>query len=138
MRPPVPASAVVDPYAAARQQCINETNSYRARLGLPALVPNPGKYACTDVDARGDAQNGTVHGGSGKCDFGAQNECPSWPGPAGQMVSRCLASMFAEGPGEPYSAHGHYINMTSKEYRSLACGFFEMNGRVWLVQNYFR
>jgi hypothetical protein len=46
--------------------------------------------------------------------------------------------MFAEGPGEPYSAHGHYINMTGNEYHSLACGFYEKGGQVWLVQNYFR
>jgi len=40
-------------------------------------------------------------------------------------------------PGEPYSAHGHYINMTNPQYRSLECGFYEADGHVWLVQNYF-
>ena len=50
----------------------------------------------------------------------------------------CLAMMFAEGPGEAYSAHGHHINMTNAEHHSMACGFYETNGHVWLVQNYLR
>jgi hypothetical protein len=136
---PQPASASTDPYAAARQRCLEETNAYRARVGAAPLAGRPDKHACTDTDARGDATTGTVHGGSGKCGFDAQNECPRWDSPAAGMITPCLASMFSEGPGEPYQAHGHYINMTSTEYRGLACGFHETpDGHVWLVQNYFR
>jgi len=131
-----PASG--DRFAAARERCFEETNAYRARVGAPPLVPRHDKVACSDVDARGDATNGTVHGGSGKCGLAAQNECPGWPGTGAGIVSGCLQSMFAEGPGEPYRAHGHYINMTNREYRGLACGFHESGGKVWLIQNYFR
>jgi hypothetical protein len=136
--PLAPAASPADPYASARRQCIDATNGYRARLGLAALSARSDKSACSDVDARGDATNGTVHGASGRCDLSAQNECPGWNGPADKMVAPCLASMFAEGPGEPYAKHGHYINMTSGEYHSLACGFYDKGGQIWMVQNYFR
>jgi hypothetical protein len=136
-QPGVSQPATSDRYAAARKVCLDESNAYRARLGLPPLVARPDKAACSDTDARGDATAGTVHGGSGQCGLSAQNECPGWPGPADGMVKDCLKSMFDEGPGEPYSAHGHFINMTNKSYRGLECGFYEAGGKVWLVQNYF-
>lgn len=126
-----------DPYEGARQACLERTNAYRARLGVPALTARPDKLECADRDAQGDATNGTVHGEAGKCGLMAQNECPAWPGTAAGIVAECLKSMFDEGPGEPYSAHGHFINMTNPSYHSLACGFYEQGGKVWLVQNYF-
>jgi hypothetical protein len=134
-----PAPSPGDAFAAARQRCLEETNAYRARVGAPPLTMRADKLACTDVDARGDATHGTVHGASGRCGLDAQNECPRWDAPAANMVTACLASMFGEGPGEPYQAHGHYINMTNAAYHGLACGFHETaDGHVWLVQNYFR
>jgi hypothetical protein len=144
--PPVPPPPAVppaapangDPYAAARQRCVAESNAYRARVGAAPVVQRPDKEACADADATGDAANGTVHGGSGHCGWGAQNECPDWPGTPDGIVTECLASMFKEGPGEPYEKHGHYINMTGTAYRGLACGFHEQGGHVWLIQNYFR
>ncbi|HEY3822492.1 MAG TPA: hypothetical protein VGL81_35250 [Polyangiaceae bacterium] len=135
--PPAPL-ANGDPHAAARQRCVTETNAYRAKVGAAPVVQRPDQQACADQDAAGDAANGTVHGGSGHCGWGAQNECPDWPGTPDGIVTECLASMFREGPGEPYAKHGHYINMTSAEYRGLACGFHEQGGHVWLIQNYYR
>jgi hypothetical protein len=45
--------------------------------------------------------------------------------------------MWDEGPGEPYSAHGHYINMTNSSYSMVACGFYETaDGSFWSVQNF--
>jgi uncharacterized protein YkwD len=45
--------------------------------------------------------------------------------------------MWDEGPGEPYSVHGHYINMTNPSYSMVACGFYETGGgSVWAVQNF--
>lgn len=126
-----------DRYAAARRRCFEETNAYRARVGAPPVVYRHDRSACTDVDARGDALRGTVHGGEGQCGIGAQNECPGWGPPADAVVAPCLKSMFDEGPGTPYSEHGHYINMTNREYTGVACGFFEHDGKIWLVQNFF-
>jgi hypothetical protein len=130
--------AAGDPYAAARLACVAETNAYRASLGIAPVVQRADEQACADQDATGDAANGTVHGGSGHCGWGAQNECPDWPGTPDRIVSSCLASMFREGPGEPYAKHGHYINMTSTSYKGLACGFHEQGGHVWLIQDFFR
>ena len=45
--------------------------------------------------------------------------------------------MWDEGPGEPFSEHGHYINMSNQEYRMVACGFYETSGgQIWSVQNF--
>ncbi len=45
--------------------------------------------------------------------------------------------LVAEGPGEPYSEHGHYINMANPGYTKVACGFAVLpNGRVWAVQDF--
>jgi hypothetical protein len=53
------------------------------------------------------------------------------------VVERCLAMMFAEGPGSG-PAHGHYMNMTDTKYRGVACGFATLpNGELWVVQNFY-
>jgi hypothetical protein len=66
----------------------------------------------------------------------AQNECPGWRSTE-HVISGCLQAMWNEGPGEPYSEHGHYINMTNPSYTMVACGFYETaSGDVWSVQNF--
>ena len=45
--------------------------------------------------------------------------------------------MTWNGPGEPFSEHGHYINMTRASFSMVACGFYEAGGsKVWAVQNF--
>jgi hypothetical protein len=45
--------------------------------------------------------------------------------------------MWDEGPGEPYSEHGHFLNMSSTDSTQVACGFYEApNGKVWAIQNF--
>lgn len=133
---PVPSSG--DEFAVARQRCVAEINGYRASMRLPALAQRPDKEPCSDTDARGDAQTGRAHGGSGKCGFSAQNECPGWGAEPIKAVVDCSKMMFDEGPGEPYSEHGHYINMTRPQYRGVACGFHRhSDGKLWIVQNFF-
>lgn len=54
------------------------------------------------------------------------------------MVDKCLAQMFAEGPG-PFDGHGHYLNMTAPGYTGVACGFATAgDGKLWIVQNFYR
>ncbi len=54
-----------------------------------------------------------------------------------QVISGCLQMMWDEGPGEPFSAHGHYINMSNTSYNRVACGFYTTpSGSVWAVQNF--
>ena len=53
------------------------------------------------------------------------------------MIPQCLAMMWAEGPGSDFSAHGHYINMSSTQYTKVACGFYTLqDGSVWAVQDF--
>jgi hypothetical protein len=125
-----------DPFDAARQLCVDTINMYRATLGLPPYARWTDAETCSDAEALSDGQTDTPHGSFGMCDEFAQNECPGWPGPPEQSLPGCLADMWAEGPGEDFQMHGHYINMSSEQYTRVACGFAEVNGGWWMVQNF--
>lgn len=126
----------VDPYEAARQICVDTINMYRATLGLPPYARWTDAESCSDDEAMSDLQSQTPHGAFGMCGEWAQNECPGWPGPPDQSLPDCLAQMWAEGPGQDFNLHGHYINMSSEQYTRVACGFAEVNGGWWMVQNF--
>ncbi len=136
--PQPPPSA--DRFASARQQCVTITNGYRARLGLPPLGRRPDMEGCADAESASDGRSGKAHGAFGLCKgSSAQNECPGWDAASpDQSLASCLQMMFNEGPGEPYSAHGHYINMTGKGITGVACGFsIDAQGQLWVVQDFF-
>ncbi|HYJ08608.1 MAG TPA: CAP domain-containing protein, partial [Polyangiaceae bacterium] len=121
----------------ARQLCVARTNEYRARVGVAPVGRRPDAEACGDAQARADGQSGTAHGAFGQCRERAQNECPAWRGTPDDVVERCLAMMFAEGPGSG-PAHGHYNNMTDRKYTGVACGIAQMpSGELWVVQNLY-
>lgn len=125
-----------DPYAQARQDCVDQINQYRASLGLPALTRWTAAEACVDGEAKADSISGTAHSAFGSCGEWAQNECPAWPS-VDSTTSQCLAAMWAEGPGSNYEAHGHYINMSNPQYTMVACGFYTAdNGSVWAAQDF--
>lgn len=125
-----------DDYSDFRQQCVDQINAYRASLGLPPYERWTGGERCADGEARSDSESGVAHGAFPSCDEHAQNECPGWPS-VESTVTGCLEMMWAEGPGEPFSEHGHYINMSSTSYRRVACGFYVTpSGSVWAVQNF--
>lgn len=133
-----PTQVLSASYAEVRARCLELTNVYRARVGAPPVSYRADQDACTDAEAARDSASGKPHGSFGACGEMAQNVCPGWPGPPDQMVTPCLKSMFDEGPGEPYSAHGHYLNMTNRSYAGVVCGFHaDGNGQVWLIQNFF-
>jgi hypothetical protein len=116
---------------------VTRTNDFRARVGVGPVARRPDAEACGDAEARADGASRTAHGAFGQCRERAQNECPAWNGPPEQVVERCLAMMFAEGPGVG-PAHGHYMNMTDSKYRGVACGFATMpSGELWVVQNFY-
>jgi hypothetical protein len=126
-----------DPYASTRVLCVDEINKYRATEGKPPYAGWTSAYACADAQSKSDSESGTAHGAFGKCGEFAQNECPNWPGPPDTMIVGCLKMMWAEGPGTPFSAHGHYINMSSTSYKSVACGFYKTpSGSYWAVQDF--
>ncbi len=105
---------------------------------MRALGRQTDREACLDTEAQADGASGTAHGAFGRCQEGAQNECPGWPGPLDQVIDKCLAQMFAEGPG-PFAGHGHYVNMTDPKFARVACGFATTaSGQIWLVQDFYR
>ena len=127
-----------DPYASARALCLQLTNEYRATVSAAALTMNASKDSCVDGQAKSDSVTGTAHDAFGDCKESAQNECPGWDGTPESVVTKCLAQMFAEGPGADYNAHGHYINMTKTSYTQLTCGFYTTSdNKIWLIQNYY-
>lgn len=123
-------------YEAAAARCVDTINMYRATLGLPAYARWHDAEGCSDDEAASDGKTGQAHGAFGQCEENAQNECPGWPTPAESMIDGCLELMWNEGPGADFSAHGHYINMSSTQYTKVACGFAEVNGSIWAVQNF--
>lgn len=134
-RDPGPGTSV-DPYDAERQACVDRINDFRASEGLPPYERWGGIESCTDDEARSDSETGTAHGAFPQCGEQAQNECPGWPS-IDQVIQGCLQQMWDEGPGEPFSEHGHYLNMSSTSFSKVACGFHVTDsGSVWAIQNF--
>ena len=130
-------SAGSGPFEAARQLCVQRTNEFRARVGVGPVSRRADAEPCGDAEARSDGISRTAHGAFGQCRERAQNECPGWDGAPETVVDRCLAMMFAEGPGSG-PAHGHYMNMTDRKYSGVSCGFATApNGELWVVQNFY-
>lgn len=126
-----------NPYDAAAQHCVDTINMYRATLDLPPYQRWTEAEVCSGEEAESDSMTQTPHGAFGQCDEWAQNECPGWEGPPEQLLDGCLAAMWAEGPGEPFEDHGHYINMSSTQYTKVACGFYQTGeGDYWAIQNF--
>ena len=136
---PAPAPAPQgDALAPIRARCVQRINEYRARVGVAALGQRADKEPCADAQAQSDAQTRRAHGSFGQCRESSQNECPGWPDALEVVVDRCLAMMFAEGPGSG-PEHGHYVNMTDPQLRGAACGVGRgPNGEVWMVHDFFR
>jgi hypothetical protein len=135
--PPPPPPDTGDTLASARVTCVDEINKYRATLSLAPYAGWTAAEPCVDGQAKADSESGVAHSAFGKCSESAQNECPGWPGPPATLIVGCLKMMWAEGPGVPFSAHGHYINMSSTSYTSVACGFYQMpSGSWWAAQDF--
>ncbi len=123
-----------------RVDCVARINQFRWDCQcLPPLARWTEGESCADEHAEYDSTR-SAHDGfrDNICSprGSAQNECPGW-GSVGQVISGCLQMMWDEGPGEPFSAHGHYINMSSTDYSRVACGFYTTpGGSVWAVQNF--
>ena len=129
---PTPPTSTGDPH----QDCVDRINQFRWECQcLPPLERWVDGEACTNDQSAADQNGGGAHGNFGDCGEWAQNTCPNW-GSADDIINGCLQGMWDEGPGEPFSAHGHYINMSSLEYTKVACGFAGPTGMVWSNQNF--
>ncbi|MFO7563242.1 MAG: CAP domain-containing protein [Enhygromyxa sp.] len=126
-----------NPHDDAASYCVEVINMYRASIGVAPLQRWVEAETCSNDEAADDAMTGQPHGAFGACGESAQNECPGWPGPPEQLLDGCLAQMWAEGPGEDFSQHGHYLNMSNANFTMVACGFHETaSGSWWAVQNF--
>lgn len=107
--------------------CVARVNQFSACVCLPPLARWDAGESCANQDSQYDFTQNTAHAGfTGKVctpQGNAENECPAWPSTT-QIVS------------EPYSAHGHFINMTNTSYKMVACGFYKSDGGFWSVQNF--
>lgn len=125
-----------DMYLQARIDCVDRINAFRATEGKPPYQRWTEQEACSDGQAKLDGDSNTPHGNFSMCGENAQNTCPNWPS-TGSVTQGCLQQMWDEGPGEPFSEHGHYINMSSSNYSKVACGFYELpGGGIWASQNF--
>ncbi|MCA9623255.1 MAG: hypothetical protein KC731_29750 [Myxococcales bacterium] len=118
------------------QDCVDRINQFRWECQcLPPLARWSEAEICTDTQSGNDQGSGTGHANFGACGENAQNTCPNW-GSEEQVLDGCLQMMWDEGPGQPFEAHGHYLNMSSTEYGKVACGFAVNGGDVWSNQNF--
>ena len=135
---PIPgcAPAALPSSGDLEQDCVDRINQLRWECQcLPPLARWTEAEACSDQQSADDQASNSPHGNFGVCGENAQNTCPNW-GSESQVISGCLQMMWDEGPGEPFSAHGHYINMTNPNYSRVACGFSTSNAGVWANQNF--
>ena len=123
-------------YDSYRQQCADKINAWRAGEGKAPLQRWSSEETCADKSAQKEYESGSPHSSFGSCGEWAQNLCPGY-NDFGSIFSYCMVQMWDEGPGEPYSAHGHYLNMSSADYSKVACGFYEApDGKIWHVENF--
>ncbi|HEY3817602.1 MAG TPA: CAP domain-containing protein [Polyangiaceae bacterium] len=128
-----------DPLAAARSQCVQVINMYRATVGSPALTEaSASDESCVDGQAQADYTSMTAHSAFGKCMESAQDECPGWPGPPSSIDTSCLAQMWQEGP-PPAGQDNHWLNMSNAKYTRVACGFYQVPGQDswWATQDFW-
>ena len=127
-----------DPLAAARAQCVQIINQDRATLNPPSppLQEDTAEEACVDGQAQADFEANTPHSAFSNCKESAQDECPNWPGPPSSIMTKCLAQMWAEGP--PEAGDNHWLNMSNKRYKKVACGFYQTpSGKWWATQDFY-
>jgi hypothetical protein len=133
------SSGSSDPLAAARVQCVQIINTYRATLDPPSppLMENTTSESCVDMQAQADSMANTAHSAFGMCQEFAQDECPGWPGPPSNIMTKCLADMWAEGP-PPMGQDNHWLNMSNAQYTQVACGFYQTPaGDWWATQDFW-
>lgn len=129
---PAPLATTGDPH----QDCVDRINQFRHDCQcLPPLARWTEAEGCTDQQSGDDQADNAPHGHFTACGESAQNSCPNWPS-TDNVVAGCLQSMWDEGPGEPFEAHGHYLNMSNTNFSKVACGFATSNEGVWANQNF--
>jgi len=53
------------------------------------------------------------------------------------QIDAILATMYAEGPGDPSSeAHGHYMNIMDSQFTRVGVGLLEIGGMLYLTNDF--
>ncbi len=136
-----PAADAGAPSSDVLQRCVDDINSYRATLGVPAYTRSSDLETFAATGAQSDAQSGQPHGhfistnGGNGVAF-AENEVPGWPlnqyGSVAAVVDQGMQMMWGEGPGG-----GHYENMASTQYTLAGCGTYTTSdGSVWVTTDF--
>jgi Cysteine-rich secretory protein family len=131
-----------------KQDCVDRINQFRTQCAcMPPLARWTEGEACADMMAASDAMTKQAHGGftSRVCTptGNGQNECPGYPSET-SVIGTCLQQMWDEGPppmtpcsGSCFQTYGHFLNMTNKSFKKVACGFGPKGtGGLWAVQNF--
>jgi hypothetical protein len=130
---PTPPPATGDAHA----DCVARINQFRDCVCVPRLERWTEAESCANQQVAYDRSRNAPHAGwnGNVCSpkGSGQNEC------LGGAINGCQQSMFDEGPppqtpceGACFQEHGHFINMTNRNFRRVACGF----DGSWSVQNY--
>jgi len=145
--PAKPKPPTAEEIEQARVACVAKINEFRKTLKLADLERDKVGEKCADDQVKKDQKSNKAHENAEMCVSTstkyAQNTCPGYNGLA-DANGVCIQMMFDEGPpptkrctGECEKKHGHYINMTSKDYKKVACGFsVNENGEVWANHNF--
>jgi hypothetical protein len=116
--------------------CVDQTNAYRATVGLTPLLRSSDVEAFAAAAAESDAGTRIPHNYfKTHAASGAENEILQWGaessgGTVGGVIRNALAGMWGEGPGG-----GHYQNMVNS-FDRVGCGVFVQGGLVTLVQEF--
>lgn len=128
-------------WAALDSVCVGTINSHRSSISLVPLAHWTDSAPCFSRQADLDFVSGSGHANFGLCKEAAQNTCPGWKSDTtfaarAATMKQCIQGMWNEGPGTPYSAHGHYINMTNTSYTKVGCGIHHENGSLWINMDF--
>jgi hypothetical protein len=132
-KPTLPTTAT----AAGLVFCVQETNRYRAMVGVRSVIESAAleAYAADGARIEGSAHAGHLHftntNGGGAF---AENEIPWWPlafyGSVQEVMRQGIALFWSEGP-----SGGHYRNLVNATYSQGGCGVFIQNGEITVVQD---
>ncbi len=138
-----------------RNYCLDVINKYRASEDLKPLTLAPeAKQTCVDEQAAADLKINKAHGHFGNCGEFAQNSGSNidlkWQNTEEKIVDTYLEMMWSEkklvesgernpDKKEDFSYIGHYLNMSSTKYTSVACGIAKNSDgtKGWLNINFF-
>lgn len=141
-------------------QCYDLQNIYRAKEGLPALVPWYELEVCTQKMAREDLRTGRSHGAFGDYAFPdeceelyarshGQNGCPGGlTGDPTELLVSCMPMMWNEkltaNCQQGVQCGGHYVTLRGGDvstngyngYDRVACGYWEEDGDAFFYMNF--